>query len=635
MDKLLSELSRRKVLRSLLLYAMVAWLVLQIADVTAEPLLLPAWVQRSVVIAAILGFPIVAILSWVFDLTRAGLVATEPGTADNRRSLGFLSLAFATVCLLGISVVLSWQWDTEVNVVNIADSIEPDVHSLAILPFAKSTESLQPHLLRLPDELAVRLSANAQLRLASADAMGVLAADAELASQAAQLGVRYLLGGTIDVSDAGVSLKAWLFDVAEGKEVWTREFANAQLYVVNDLVVNELLGYLQIQPPGNGLLTTNARAFDLYLRGLQSTVAGDDEAQALQLFQEALNEDPRFSLPHASLCRYYVNQYHSLSSVAAFENAERFCFRALTLDSDSLEVHEAMGEIYEASGQLQKARDSFNAALAINPEHFGAKLGLAHTYLDENPVYVESLLTELIRKNPGSPRTYSALQNLYFSQGRYADAVDPARWSLRLNPGSERAQFSLTSNLMLAGFFAEAKALLLQMLEDGSPRIGNIHSNLATVYFFEGDFAEAAALYQAALEREPESVVIARNLADAVWHMSGREQAQAQFENVVALAQRHLRINPDDATVLSCLFVAYASMNEPQQFEASLQAVLQLDAADSQIHYDAAVAYARLGNIELSSQHANTAVELGYPLALIQADPDLLGAGVSEAVEVL
>ncbi len=633
MDKLLSELSRRKVLRSLLLYAMAAWLVLQIADVTAEPLLLPAWIQRAVVIAAILGFPFVALLSWAFDLTRTGLIVTESDATDSRRSLGFPSLALITICLLGISVVLSRQWDTEVDVVNI----EPEVRSLAILPFEKSTDSLQPHLLRLADELTVRLATNAQLRLASQDALEVLTTEADLASQADQLGVRFLVGGTIEASsnistdseNEAVNLKVWLFDVNEGNEVWTREFANAQLYVVNDLVVNDLLGFLQIQPAGNGLLTTNARAFDLYLRGLQSNVAVEGDEQSVQLFQQAIDEDPRFSLPHASLCRHYVDQYQSLSSVGAFEEAERFCFRALTLDSASVEVHDAMGDIYDASGQLQKARDSYNSALAINPEHFDSRLGLARTYLKENPVYVESLLTDLMRKNPGSPRTYSALQNLYFSQGRYADAVEAARWSLRLTPESELAQFNLTGNLILAGHFAEAKESLMGMLEAGSPRVGNIHSNLATVYFFEGDFRAAANLYELALAREPESVVISRNLADTLWHMSGPEEARVQFEQVVELAQRHLRINPDDSTVLSCLLVAYGSLGDSAHVASTLQTVLLLDAADSQIHYDAAVAFARLQNRELSSAHIDKAIELGYPLALIEADPDLRGGAAA------
>ena len=619
MEKLLRELNRRKVLRSVVLYAMSAWVILQVIDVVSEPLLLPDWVQRTAVIATIIGFPIVALLSWLFDISKSGLVATPGEPEDDRNTLGFSSLLATSAVILLVSGVIARQWDTEM--VTLPE--ENDVRTLAILPFELTTQTNAPHLLRLTEELAVRLVQSPQLHLASEEAVSLVSPGDNPATVATQLGVRYLLGGTISGSGETITMSVWLYDAELNQRAWSREFQNAQLYVVNDLVVNELLDQIELQPEGAGTLTSNAVAYDLYLQGLQRMASSGGQAEAVSLFEQALVEDPRFPLPHASLCRYHVSEYEAAYSTEAFELAERFCFRALTLDSGSIEVHRAMGSIYAASGQLEKARDSYNAALAVNPRHFASRLGLAFTYRDEDPVLVESILTELMRDNPGNPNVYSALQNLYFRLGRYVDAVEPARRALQLEPDSDRVKMNLTSNLILAGQFADAKALLLEMLQQGSLREGDIHSNLATVYFFEGDYAAAAELYTDALNREPENPVFVRNLADATWHGQGPDAARELFQQVVAHSRPLLQINADDTDALSCMVVAYGSLGDQQGLESSLRQAMQIASGDPQIHYDAAVAYARLGNAELSNQHAAMASELGYPGALIEADPDI------------
>ena len=70
------ELKRRRVFRTLAAYLVFAWLALQVADATFDPLGLPPWSQRALIIAVIVGIVPVAMLSWVFDLTRRGLVRT-------------------------------------------------------------------------------------------------------------------------------------------------------------------------------------------------------------------------------------------------------------------------------------------------------------------------------------------------------------------------------------------------------------------------------------------------------------------------------------------------------------------------------------------------------------------------------
>ena len=612
-------------MQALAVYVVASWVVLQVVDVVADPLELPLWIPRALIIAVTIGLPIVAGLSWVFDVTRLGLVRTPPVSDADRKTIGLGTLGVLTLCVLGIGVLISRQWDVPQE-----DPVEETpVLSLAVFPFHVLPSVKESHLARLSDELIDRFRANPRLRVASNDAVEVLPPASDRVSRATQLGVRYVLEGTIERSGETIDVAIQLYDRNAGQETWRRSFQNAQLSVVNPLVVDALLNFLGVAQSDAPRLTTNAKAYDLYLQGLQYWSADPTQAKVEELFQDAIKQDSRFSLPYAGLCRYYVKRYHDLAAPADFQTAEKYCFRALTLDDRSAEVHRAIGAIYGSSGQVEKARDSYNKVLSMSPEHFGARLGLAGTYYRSDPILAERMLTELVRDHPGSPSGYASLQNLYFRLGRYEDAVDPGRWWVRLNPSDEAAQFSLSSDLMLAGLFSEAKTLLLGMLAKGSPRVGDIHSNLATVYFFEGDYGDAAELYRLAIEREPDNPIFVRNLGDAIWHLEGKAESRPVFEEVVRLGRLHLEINPDDFEVLSCLVVASGSLGDERQLEEFLRRGLSVASNDPQVHYDGAVAYSRIDKPEIASEHAIKARELGYPLAVLEADPDIRIVGVT------
>ena len=68
----LKELSRRKVFRVASAYLVVAWLLIQVADSTFEPMGLPAWTLKLVIWLAILGFPLACALAWAYDVTPTG-----------------------------------------------------------------------------------------------------------------------------------------------------------------------------------------------------------------------------------------------------------------------------------------------------------------------------------------------------------------------------------------------------------------------------------------------------------------------------------------------------------------------------------------------------------------------------------
>ena len=96
---LLGEIKRRKVFQVAAVYAVVAWLIIQIIDVVSEPLSLPVWLDTVVIVLLAVGFPVAVILAWAFDLTPEGVVKDQ-GTVQN----GGRRIEYALLGLLVVAV---------------------------------------------------------------------------------------------------------------------------------------------------------------------------------------------------------------------------------------------------------------------------------------------------------------------------------------------------------------------------------------------------------------------------------------------------------------------------------------------------------------------------------------------------
>ena len=94
---LLRELGHRKVSRAMLIYTLVVWVVFQMTEIVVPALALPDWVSTLIVVLGILGFPIAATLSWIFDLTPQGLVRGVPLSAEGERTRTDFAVDFVLV----------------------------------------------------------------------------------------------------------------------------------------------------------------------------------------------------------------------------------------------------------------------------------------------------------------------------------------------------------------------------------------------------------------------------------------------------------------------------------------------------------------------------------------------------------
>lgn len=629
-SQFINELKRRNVFRASAAYLVLAWVAVQIADVVLGAFESPAWTIQLIVVTLAVGFPVALVLAWAYEITTTGIKKTEDVAAGESiaehtgRKLDFIVIGILLVAVamfaLDRFIWRSFDEDTDIASHN---------YSIAVLPFQSTSEQVPSIYGQLSNDITRLLQRDNQLRLASIDAIEALPANGSAADLSAQLGVRYLLKGAIRSESIGLSVSLSLFDSDADNEVWTGEFENAQLQQTMNAIADTILVEINAKPLLLRSSTTSPRAYELYLSARQHLAADDLSDLAENLYREAISLDARFPLALAGICRFLVHRFDIRRASSDFEEAERFCHRAWTLDSMSIETQQALGDLYSASGQMEVARESYAAALAINPNNPEAQRALAGTFYDDDPDLAEIQLKRIIQQHPGSPNAYSSLAYFYYSHARYTDAIEPAKWVVRLDPDDESAKYSLAGILMYAGIFSEAKSLLLAMLEDKSAKLGGAENNLAAILFFEGDYAAAAELSRNAVERSPEDSLNYRNLGDAIWHLNGKDAAEPIFRRAIHFAEQQLEINPTDGYVLGDLMVAYASVGDSDRFESTRSTLLELDVANAETHYSIAVSASRLARMEAAKLHAKKAYGLGYPVALLRADPDISASGAS------
>ncbi|MBT8048308.1 MAG: tetratricopeptide repeat protein [Xanthomonadales bacterium] len=626
----IGELRRRNVFRAGAAYTVLAWLTVQVADILLETFSAPPWIMKVVVVALAVGLPVTLVLAWLYELTISGIQRTEDVIPEE--SITYVTgkkLNFAIIGVLTVAVAMfavdRFVWQQQ----NQSSANDSSIVAVGVLPFNIESRQIAPFFGQLSSDVTRLLQRSSRIRTASFDAIDALPANASPVEAATRLGVRYLINGAIGKTANAIRLKVSLFDRDAGEVVWEREFEDAHLQQTTNAVANEILLEIHGGPVAPAADDGDPEAYAIYLRAKQQAALSRMSDETERLYREAIAIDPRFAPALASLCDFLAGRFGTKRTTADFEEAERVCHRAWTIDAQSPVVQYALGSLYAESGQTEKARDAFASSLEINPGALNAQVAIAATYHEDDPELAENLLKRIIEQHPGSPNAYLSLQYLYWKQGRYAEAVEEMRWVARLLPDDEGVTFRLSSTMILAGQFAEAKALLIPLVENDSVDLGSVNSNLATILFFEGDFAGAAELYLGAIEKEPEDPLYYRNLGDAVWHMDSPEEAQLTFLEAIRLADRQLAINPDDSYALSSVLVSAASVGDVERYERARQKMIEKWESDPQTQYDFAIAASRLGEMEMAQDHARQAFELGYPVAFLRADPDIAASGAT------
>jgi adenylate cyclase len=497
-----AEVRRRRVLRALGLYVVASWVAMQVADVTFEPLGVPAWTKRALIITLAAGFVPAAILAWVYDLTRHGLRKTPAApTATAAADTGG-----------GNAAARSEPAET-------APPFSP-LAAVAVLPFADLSPSHDHGWFcdGLAEEIIESLCCVKGLRVASRTAAFRFRDGATDPREIGRLlGVDAILEGSMRVAGGRMRVGAKLVDAREGYQAWAETFERPATDVfavqreIAEAVARAMRLSLAAPPPGRGEkhAPRSLEAYQAYVRGRQ-LVGQYTQRAALDApahFRRAIALDPGYAQAYAGLADALAlqAQWRFAPAAQVLPEGAAAASRALDLAPDLAEAHMAQGHLRSLGGDGDGARRAFERALALNPGLFDAWSYYArHCYAHGEHARAAELFERAHRVRPDdyAPLVFvaSALYAAGDDVGARAMARRAADGLLRqcaLEPDNVRAHYLAPSVLHQSGRVEEARAIAQRALTLGGDDWSTLY-NLACYHAHAAEPEQALALLERA-----------------------------------------------------------------------------------------------------------------------------------------
>ncbi len=511
------ELKRRHVYTVVATYAVVSWVLLQVGEVTFGPLHLPEWVMSRLVVLVIIGFPIVVVLAWFFDLTRKGIRLTPK---------------------------LTHYYSAE----------EGDRPSIAVLPFADmSPERDQGYFCEgVAEEILNALSNIPQLRVVARSSSFEYRDDrGDVRRIGRELGVKSVLEGSVRKSNSHLRITTQLVAVSNGYHLWTKSFDKElkDIFVIQDEIAKSIAETLleSITPVQRSALKTTSSsdvtAYDYYLRGRQfiSRFHKIDLKYARQMFHHAIGLDSDFALAWAGYADCFSLLIMYEDPIPSYrEEARKASARALELDPNLAEAHASRGLAFLISEEYEAAEAEFNKALALNSHLFQAYYYYARTKFHQGDLEMAAdLFQKAAEAEPADYQSRCLRGQILSGLGRTEEALSQARDAvpvlekhLEWNPDDARALHLGAGSLVVLGEKERAKRWLKRALEM-EPDDSVLLYNVACVFATMGEVEESIGFLARAVEHGTVNAAWMRNDNDLA-SLRGDARFQALLKQLEA-----------------------------------------------------------------------------------------------------
>ncbi|MDP6342884.1 MAG: tetratricopeptide repeat protein [Alphaproteobacteria bacterium] len=417
----------------------------------------------------------------VYRVLAEGEEAATParGSARRRRYA-----AAAVVVLAIVAAGGAWWWwqpgPEPAEQATFAHKL-PDKPSIAVLPFANLSDDKEQEYFAdgMTDDLITHLSkVNGLFVIARNSVFTYKGKNTKVQDVARDLGVRYVLEGSVRRAGGTVRINAQLIDAETGGHVWADLFDRdmRDIFALQDEVIKKIVQALAITltPAERTQLvhrpTDDLEAYDYYLRAERRLYGHGITArgEAITLYEKAIGLDPEFAVAHAGIAMAAVDIWryeysHVLPGPVARKRAYVAASKALKLDSRNARAFSVLGVLRVVEGRYDEAIEAARLAVSLDPSNSEAYVHLATvlTYAGEHPEALAAMETAL-RLNPKPPRYYfQELGLVLFHNKRYARALEPLQTARAGGAGHLQ-----TSAMVLAqlGRFDEAKAQVKKLL---------------------------------------------------------------------------------------------------------------------------------------------------------------------------
>ena len=519
LSQFFAELKRRNVYKVAVAYVVAGWAVAQGIAQILPVFDVPNWVVRLAVLFIISGLPVALGLAWAFEITPEGIKRTadaRDAAQKETRSRAWIYVVLAGV-LLSLLLFLWGRFELR-RTASVPGLMSPK--SIAVLPFENlSSDSENAYFADgIQEEILTRLTRIRALKVISrTSTQKYKSAPDNLREIAHQLGVRYILEGTVQKTGEQVRITAQLISALNDSHLWADSYDRQliDMFGVESDVARNIASALETKLTGSEEQalaerpTSNPEAYQLYLKArfFWNKRTAEGLKTAAEYFEQAAAADPAYPAAQAGLSETYVliPLFSAVSAQEYFQKAGTAAFRAIQLDESSAEAHTTLGLLYCLGDlELGKSEREFRRAIELN-----------HNYATAHHWFGHSLLVAL---------------------GQFDEAIREGRDAVELDPLSLVINADLGSTYTVARRYDEAIEQLRRTIALDN-NFAYAHWNLGQALFLKGDLPGAIAEYEKAraLNEDPEVLGL---LGCAYARAGEREKALDLLRKLDETAQR-------------------------------------------------------------------------------------------------
>jgi len=356
------------------------------------------------------------------------------------------------------------------------EAASPEKKSLAVLPFSNlSGDPAQEYLADgLSEDLITALAAIPRLMVIARNSSFTYKGKSPNIQQVGQeLGVQYILEGSIQTEASRVRITAQLIDAATGSHLWAERYDRElkEIFSLQDEITLKILRSLQVAIGEADRHTTAKKppkSLDAYLKLLKgkalfSSSTWADNEKARQLYQEAVLLDPTYQPGYTLLARTYLREVWlgwSKGSKEPLHKALELAEKAMAMDPSDAGARALLSQLYLAQGLHEKAMAEAERAIALSGSLVDGylALGMSQHFAGKYPEAVRTY-QEAVRLDPDTPAgLLYRLGNSYLMMGQYKEAEARYRQALARNPRNIWVQLGLVALYSMSGNEKEARA---------------------------------------------------------------------------------------------------------------------------------------------------------------------------------
>ena len=616
MNNFFEELKSRKVFRVAATYGVVAWILMQIGEVTFPALNIPEWVMSTLVVVLLAGFPIAIIFAWIFDKTPQGFIKTDVNTTeevggmnikvDNRpfylqkRNL-FLALGVIAGILIG-------------TYGGSAITSKIDSKSIAVLPFDNYstapedqyfsdgiTEVIIAHLAKIKDFTVISRTS----------VMGYKGSTKSLKEIGKELGVAHILEGSVQRVGDEVRIVSQLIETKSDKHLWAETYDEKMksLFSVQSDIAKKIASAMKTEISGDverridERPTENIGAWEDYLKGLEFSDRSnrkDDIDKAQYHFDKAFETDTKFAAAlsrsaYLDLLLYWYGFDHTQSRINKakskidkatlinendpqvlratgtyyyygyrdYSNALKYYYKALELEPGNSAHIKSVGYILRRQGKIEESLANHHRAMVIEPNDASLFFQTSLTYSGIREYNkAEEMIDRALQLVPDNQNNLNIKAWYQYDRHRDLNQLINDLYDLKKRLGDNN--FTMTNNIVRA-------LILNREFDKALDELENV-DKLFLIQQFQYkpyDFIRGNIFYLLGL----------------------KDKATTLYETSVSLLEKELLKNPKDIRIISDLALVYSYLGRKddalRMIESAMSEVtVEKDFADHGDYYN-------------------------------------------------